>query len=214
MGLGRTCQARNIIPRFREVKVFALFGRNLYQIVIEQAPLPKYEVIRQTLASGIVSGQYPPGDRLPSESMLVKAFAASRPTVNRALRELQLGGLIERRAGSGKLRTCRRGGARLHFRPADSRIGPDRNFRADLPRDGRSPARQPACSAMGKLVGRRGQYGTAGLPGLLSVGGKKSVRRCLRSAGVDPAEGRYQPRDRGGARSGRDFPWSFWIAIW
>jgi DNA-binding LacI/PurR family transcriptional regulator len=31
----------------------------------------------------------------------VKAFGASRPTVNRALRELQLSGIIERRAGSG-----------------------------------------------------------------------------------------------------------------
>ncbi len=63
--------------------------------------MPKYEVIRQTLADGIISGQYSPGDRLPSESALVKTFAASRPTVNRALRELQLAGLIERRAGSG-----------------------------------------------------------------------------------------------------------------
>src|SRR5262249_14179347 len=32
---------------------------------------------------------------------LVKAFGASRPTVNRALRELQLSGMIDRRAGSG-----------------------------------------------------------------------------------------------------------------
>ena len=76
--------------------------RNLYyQVVTEQGSPPKYEVIRQTLADGIISGQYPPGDRLPSESELVKTFAASRPTVNRALRELQLAGLIERRAGSG-----------------------------------------------------------------------------------------------------------------
>ena len=67
----------------------------------QQGSSPKYEVIRQTLADGILSGQYPPGHRLPSESELVKTFAASRPTVNRALRELQLAGLIERRAGSG-----------------------------------------------------------------------------------------------------------------
>ena len=67
----------------------------------QQGSSPKYEVIRQTLADAIVSGQYPPGHRLPSESELVKTFAASRPTVNRALRELQLAGLIERRAGSG-----------------------------------------------------------------------------------------------------------------
>jgi GntR family transcriptional regulator, arabinose operon transcriptional repressor len=62
---------------------------------------PKYQVIRQTLADAIVSGQQPPGHRLPSESQLVKAFNTSRPTVNRALRELQLTGLIDRRVGSG-----------------------------------------------------------------------------------------------------------------
>lgn len=62
---------------------------------------PKHETIRQTLVDAIASGQYEPGKRLPSESELVKAFAASRPTVNRALREMQLAGMIERRAGSG-----------------------------------------------------------------------------------------------------------------
>jgi GntR family transcriptional regulator, arabinose operon transcriptional repressor len=63
--------------------------------------LSKHEKIRQTLADAIASGQYEPGQRLPSESELVKTFGASRPTVIRALRELQLSGIIERRAGSG-----------------------------------------------------------------------------------------------------------------
>jgi DNA-binding LacI/PurR family transcriptional regulator len=63
--------------------------------------LPKYELIRQTLADAILSGTYAPGQRLPSESELVATFGASRPTVNRALRELQLAGVIDRRAGSG-----------------------------------------------------------------------------------------------------------------
>lgn len=63
--------------------------------------LSKHERVRQTLADAIASGQYEPGQRLPSESELVKSFGASRPTVNRALRELQLAGVIERRAGSG-----------------------------------------------------------------------------------------------------------------
>ena len=63
--------------------------------------VPKHERVRQTLADAIASGQYEPGERLPSESELVKSFGASRPTVNRALRELQLAGVIERRAGSG-----------------------------------------------------------------------------------------------------------------
>ena len=72
-----------------------------YQIVPSELALPKHERVRQTLADAIVSGQYEPGQRLPSESELVKSFGASRPTVNRALRELQLAGVIERRAGSG-----------------------------------------------------------------------------------------------------------------
>lgn len=66
-----------------------------------EVSLPKHERVRQTLADAIASGQYEPGQRLPSESELVKSFGASRPTVNRALRELQLAGIIERRAGSG-----------------------------------------------------------------------------------------------------------------
>jgi GntR family transcriptional regulator of arabinose operon len=61
----------------------------------------KHEKIRLALANAIASGQYEPGQRLPSESALVKTFGASRPTVTRALRELQLAGIIERRAGSG-----------------------------------------------------------------------------------------------------------------
>lgn len=73
--------------------------------VITETPtepsLSKHERIRQTLADAIASGQYEPGQRLPSESELVKTFGASRPTVTRALRELQLSGIIERRPGSG-----------------------------------------------------------------------------------------------------------------
>jgi len=63
--------------------------------------LSKHQRIRQTLTDAIAGGDYAPGQRLPSESELVKTFGASRPTVNRALRELQLSGIIERRAGSG-----------------------------------------------------------------------------------------------------------------
>lgn len=63
--------------------------------------ISKHDRIRQTLTEAIASGQYEPGQRLPTEAELVKTFGASRPTVNRALRDLQLSGVIERRAGSG-----------------------------------------------------------------------------------------------------------------
>lgn len=48
-----------------------------------------------------MSGQYRVGQRLPSEVDLVRTFSTSRLTVNRALRELQVAGLIERKVGSG-----------------------------------------------------------------------------------------------------------------
>jgi GntR family transcriptional regulator of arabinose operon len=62
---------------------------------------PKYRQIHDALKLAIVNGEYTTGARLPSESELLKLYGASRLTVNRALRELQLGGFIERRAGSG-----------------------------------------------------------------------------------------------------------------
>lgn len=62
---------------------------------------PKYRQIYDNLKEAIASGAYRSGQRLPSEADLVKTFGASRVTVNRALRELQLGGHIERRVGSG-----------------------------------------------------------------------------------------------------------------
>jgi DNA-binding LacI/PurR family transcriptional regulator len=61
----------------------------------------KHEEICQTIKGAIASSQYKSGQRLPSEADLSKTFGASRMTVNRALRELQLAGIIDRRAGSG-----------------------------------------------------------------------------------------------------------------
>jgi LacI family transcriptional regulator len=53
------------------------------------------------LRTEIAAGRYSVGARLPSEPQLVKQFQVSRPTVARALLDLQRDGLIERRAGSG-----------------------------------------------------------------------------------------------------------------
>jgi DNA-binding LacI/PurR family transcriptional regulator len=73
-----------------------------YQTVqSDLSPSPKYRQIYDALKQAIASGTYQQGQRLPSEAELVKTFGASRLTVNRALRELQLGGVIDRRVGSG-----------------------------------------------------------------------------------------------------------------
>src|SRR5690242_6838706 len=62
---------------------------------------PKYQQVFEAIEAGIRSGRYTPGEKLPSEAVLLKEFETSRITVVRALRELQQRGLVQRRAGSG-----------------------------------------------------------------------------------------------------------------
>lgn len=62
---------------------------------------PKHRLIYETVHKDIRSGTYRPGDRIPSESEFVQQFNVSRPTVARALRDLERSGLITRRPGSG-----------------------------------------------------------------------------------------------------------------
>jgi len=104
--------------------------------------LSKHERIRRTLTAAIASGEYEPGQRIPSESQLVRTFGASRPTVNRALRELQLCGVIERRAGSGsyvRLNASARG----------------RTFGLLIPELGRTEIFEPICRGMTEAQGSR-----------------------------------------------------------
>ena len=60
-----------------------------------------FEQVKQHLKSRLASGHWTPGALMPSEAELVAQFSVSRMTVNRALRELQLEGLIERVQGVG-----------------------------------------------------------------------------------------------------------------
>jgi GntR family transcriptional regulator of arabinose operon len=106
-----------------------------YQPMSSQEVSPKYEIIRQSLSDAIASGEYQPGQRLPSESDLVKTFAASRPTVIRALRELQLSGAIERRVGSGS------------YVRVDS-VAPGHTFGLLIPELGRTEIFEPMCRGM------------------------------------------------------------------
>jgi DNA-binding LacI/PurR family transcriptional regulator len=61
----------------------------------------KHRELSRQLRNEIAAGRYAAGVRLPSEPQLVKQFRVSRPTVSRALLDLQTEGLIERRPGSG-----------------------------------------------------------------------------------------------------------------
>src|SRR6202021_873356 len=61
----------------------------------------KYTDILDKVQEDIRSGRYSPGQRLPSETELVRRYGASRMTVFRAMHELQTMGLVVRRVGSG-----------------------------------------------------------------------------------------------------------------
>ena len=60
-----------------------------------------YARVKRHLKDGLAAGQWPAGALMPSEAELVARFSVSRMTVNRALRELQAEGLVERTQGVG-----------------------------------------------------------------------------------------------------------------
>jgi GntR family histidine utilization transcriptional repressor len=65
------------------------------------AKLAPYTRVKHHLKSGLAAGRWPPGALMPSEAELVAEFGVSRMTVNRALRELQSEGLVQRAQGVG-----------------------------------------------------------------------------------------------------------------
>ena len=75
---------------------------------------PKYRQVYDALLQQISSGRMNAGARLPSEADLGRTFGASRITVGRALRDLQVAGLVERRAGSGTFVRAPRPVTRAH----------------------------------------------------------------------------------------------------
>jgi GntR family histidine utilization transcriptional repressor len=69
------------------------------------APTSLHERILSDLRGRIVSGDWPPGHRIPFEHELSAAYRCSRMTVNKALTELAKAGLIERRRRAGSFVT-------------------------------------------------------------------------------------------------------------
>jgi len=81
-------------------------------ISVETENLPKHEILQRWLHSAILSGDLPPGARLPSEHALAGRFGYSRQTIRHAIGRLQSDGLLERRQGSGTFVTARAGALR------------------------------------------------------------------------------------------------------
>lgn len=62
---------------------------------------PVYLQLKEALAKEIRNGTYQPGDLLPSESLLIKAWSVSRITVRNAIKELIREGLVYSVQGKG-----------------------------------------------------------------------------------------------------------------
>jgi GntR family histidine utilization transcriptional repressor len=65
------------------------------------AAVPAYEQVKAFIRQHIASGNWRPGDPVPSEAALMQQFGVARMTVNRALRELAGEGMVTRIQGSG-----------------------------------------------------------------------------------------------------------------
>jgi GntR family histidine utilization transcriptional repressor len=65
------------------------------------ASKPRYQQLKDFIIEQISSGELQPSDRVPSENELVESKSVSRMTANRALRELNDEGYVERVVGRG-----------------------------------------------------------------------------------------------------------------
>jgi len=100
--------------------------------------LPKHQQVYRALEREIRTGRWRRGERLPSEAELVTRFGVSRITVGRAVRDLQVEGLVERRVGSGTYVAAGRGKA-----PAAGH-----SFGLLIPNLGETEVFEPICQGM------------------------------------------------------------------
>lgn len=64
---------------------------------------PVWQQIRRVLARPIISGEWPPGTRIPPELDLTKRFRTSRMTVGKAVQSLAKEGFVERKRKLGTI---------------------------------------------------------------------------------------------------------------
>jgi len=67
----------------------------------QPAAAAPYSRVKSFLKAELERGRWRPGELMPSEAELVQQFGVSRMTVNRALREMQSEGLVDRVQGVG-----------------------------------------------------------------------------------------------------------------
>lgn len=67
----------------------------------QESASPLYAQIMERIRTDILRGVYPPGSKIPAEVELENRYGVSRVTVRRALQELAVSGLLDRKQGKG-----------------------------------------------------------------------------------------------------------------
>lgn len=65
------------------------------------SPIPIYHQLKSAIKKKIETGEFKPGERIPTEQELCERYAISRSPVRQALKELVYEGLLVRRRGLG-----------------------------------------------------------------------------------------------------------------
>lgn len=97
----------------------------------------------ESVRQRINSGDFQPGDRIPSDSELVREFGVSRPTVAKALQDLERKGLVKRKTGSGTF-------------VLQSPAGEGLSFGLLIPGLGTTEIFEPICSEMARIAQQNG----------------------------------------------------------
>ncbi|MEM9373581.1 MAG: substrate-binding domain-containing protein, partial [Planctomycetota bacterium] len=100
---------------------------------------PKHRQILEILEKRIRSGLFTPGGQFPTDAELVREFGVSRPTVARAVGELERAGLVERKRGAGTF-------VRVPSQTAE------RTFGLLIPGLGRTEIFEPICGEIARRV--------------------------------------------------------------
>lgn len=109
---------------------------------MHDAASAKHQKVFEVIRRRIETGSYQPGDRIPSEAFLINEFSVSRPTIARALRDLERRGLVNRRRGAGTYVTRKESDAK--------------QFGLLIPGLGDTEVFEPICAAMAKVARQRG----------------------------------------------------------
>ena len=163
---------------------------------------PKHRQVYDALVQQIAGGRMRAGERLPSEADLVRRFGASRITVGRALRDLQIGRpggapcrLWHVRAGTA----C--GDARAGLWRVDAGSRRRRGVRRDLSRPARSPRGAAARAGMGQPDVDLDVESRSRVAALRAVHRAPGGRRVLRADRTDGGQRLGEPAHR--RRAGR-----------